>query len=84
MTVQIPLMDDIKEVPKYTKEIREACIKQLGRKRNNPQIFHLMGKLSDLMLDEVSIPKYSDLGGPIVTIFINGVQVQNDLVDLGS
>ena len=36
------------------------------------------------MLDNLKIPKYADLGSPVVTLVIQGIQVQNALVDLGA
>ena len=35
---------------------------------------HVLGKHSNLMLEKLSIPKYYDIGSPIVTVFINEVQ----------
>lgn len=39
--------------------------------------------MSNLVLNKLSTPKYSNLGSPVVTIFINGFKVKNSLVDLG-
>ena len=36
------------------------------------------------MLETIKVPKYSDPGSPIVTLAIQGVQVQNILIDLGA
>ena len=44
MTVQIPLLDAIKEVPIYTKAIKEACIKKLQRKKKDLKTIHFLGK----------------------------------------
>lgn len=84
MIVQIPLLDGLKEVPIYTKAIKEACIKQPGRKKKDPDTVHVLGQLFDLMLSKVLMPKYSDPGIPVVTIHINGIQIQNVLIDLGA
>ena len=35
------------------------------------------------MLEKLTVLKYSDLGSPMVTITIHGMQVKNSLVDLG-
>ena len=84
MTVKIPLLDAIKEVPIYTKAIKEACIKTPGRKKRDPKTIHVLGQLFDLMLETIKVPKYSDPGSPIVTLAIQGIQVQNVLIDLGA
>ena len=60
MTVKIPLLDAIKEVPIYTKAIKEACIKTLGQKKKDPKTIHVLGQLSDLMLETLKVPKYYD------------------------
>lgn len=44
---------------------------------------HVMGKLADIMLGKVIMPKYLNLGSLVVAIIINGVTVQNALIDLG-
>lgn len=43
-----------------------------------------MGQLADIMLGKVIMPKYLDPGSPVVAIIINGVTVQNALIDLGA
>ena len=82
MTVQISLLDVLKEILVYTKAIKEACIKQPGRKKKDPNTIHVLGRLSNLMLSKVSMPKYLDPRSLVVTIFINGTQIQNVLIDL--
>ena len=84
MTVKIPLLDAIKQVPIYSKAIKEACVKTLGRKKKDPKTIHVLGHLFDLMLDNPRIPKYADPGSPVVTLTIQGIQVQNVLIDLGA
>ncbi|XP_057856999.1 uncharacterized protein LOC131066290 [Cryptomeria japonica] len=60
------------------------CLKIPGRKTKDPQIIHVVGQLVDIMLGKVMIPKYFDLGSPVVDITINGVLVKNALIDLGA
>ena len=84
MTIKIPLLDAIKEVPIYKKAIKEACIKTPGRKKKDPKTIHVLGQLSDLMLETLKVPKYSDPRSLVVTLTIQGVQVQNVLIDLGA
>ena len=75
MTIKISLLDAIKEVPVYTKAIKEACSKNLGRKKKDPKTTHVLGQLFDLMLDNLKIPKYASPRSPIVTLAIQGIQV---------
>lgn len=84
MTIQIPLLDTLKEIPLYNKTLKEACVKYSGRKKKDPPTIHVLGQLFDLMLSKAMTPKYSDLGSLVVTIHINGIQIQNVLIDLGA
>lgn len=84
MMTKIPLLDAIKEVPIYSKAIREACVKKPGRKKKDPKTIHVLRQLSDLMLDNCKMPKYADPSSPVVTLTIQGVQVHNVLIDLGA
>lgn len=81
--VKIPLLQEIKDVPIYSKALREACLKKIGKKKKDLQIVHVMGQLPDIMLGKVVIPKYSDPGSPVVSIVINGSHIRNVLIDLG-
>jgi len=45
---------------------------------------HVMGKLSYFMTGKSMLEKYGDLGNPILTVQINGVEISNVLVDLGA
>ncbi|XP_059067294.1 uncharacterized protein LOC131858191 [Cryptomeria japonica] len=82
--VKIPLFQAIKDVPIYSKAIREMCLKKPDKKRKDPQIVHVMGQLVDIILGKVAIPKYFDPGSLIVEVTINGVLVKNALIDLGA
>jgi uncharacterized protein YydD (DUF2326 family) len=84
MTVKIPLLDAIKQLPIYTKAIKEACIKKKGRKKKDPKTIHFLIQLSDMMLENMIVPKYSNPGSLVVTVTIHGMQIQNALVDLGA
>jgi hypothetical protein len=49
----MPLFQEIKDVPIYSKEVREICLRNSGRKKKDPQTIHVMGKLSNLMMGRV-------------------------------
>jgi hypothetical protein len=44
--VKIPLLQAIKNIPIYTKTIRELCLKKSGRKRKDPTIVQVCWKIS--------------------------------------
>ena len=41
-----------------------------------------MEKFLDIMLEKTTLVKYCDIGNPILTVQINGVDIPNVLVDL--
>jgi len=81
---KIPLLQAMKDVPIYSKTIREYCSKKPGKKTKGPLNIHVMGKLSDIMLLKSVPVKYVDPGNPILIVQINGVKIPNVLVDLGA
>ena len=74
----------MRDVPIYTKTLREYCVKKPKKKSRDPLTIHVMGKLSDFMMGRSMPVKYEDPGNPILTVHINGVEIQNVLVDLGA
>jgi len=74
----------MRDVPIYVKTLGEYCAKKPKRKSRDPLTIHLMGKLSNLMMGSSMPVKYGDLGNPILTVQINGVEIPNVLVDLGA
>jgi hypothetical protein len=47
--VKIPSLEAIKNIPIYTKQIRELCLKKSGRKIKDRMTMQVVGKLSSLM-----------------------------------
>jgi hypothetical protein len=84
LCVKIPLLQAIKYVPIYNKFIKEECIKRLGRKKKDTPTINVIGKLVDLMLGRIIVPKYLDPGSPLVNVHINNILIQNTLIDLGA
>jgi hypothetical protein len=80
--VKIPLLQAIKDITIYIKVVKELCIKKPGRKQKNPPTLHLVGGLSEYILEKPKIAKYGNPGNPVVTITINEVSIGNTLIDL--
>jgi hypothetical protein len=81
--VKILLLQAIKDIPIYSKVVKELCIKKLGRKKKDPPIVHLIGYLSEYISEQPKLAKYGNHGNPVVTITINEVSIGNTLIDLG-
>jgi hypothetical protein len=82
--IKIPLLQAIKDIPIYTKAMKDICLKKLARKRIDPQTIHVIGHLAGLMTNTISMEKYVDPGIPKVTTIINNIQIPNTLIDLGA
>jgi hypothetical protein len=84
ISIKIPLLQAIKDIPIYAKTIKELCNKKTGRKKQDPQTIQVVGKLASLMTTKVISEKYVDPGILIVTIFVNKFSIPNTLIDLGA
>eukprot|EP00253_Pinus_taeda_P006588 PITA_06588 len=82
--IKIPLLQVIKDIPIYTKAIKELCLKKPTRKTVDPQTIHVIGHLAGLMTNTISMEKYVDHGIPKITTIINNIHVPNTLIDLGA
>ena len=69
--IKIPLLQAIKDIPIYSKVIKEICIKCLGKKQKDPLTIHVIGEMSECMTGQSWIAKYTNPGAPIVNIIIN-------------
>ena len=82
--IKIPLLQAIKDIPIYTKAIKDMCLKKPARKRIDRQTIHVIGHLAGLMTNTISMEKYVDPSIPKVTTIINNIQIPNTLIDLGA
>ena len=62
--------------------MRDICIKRPGRKPKYPATINVMGKLSDLMIDQPLLTKYNDPRNPTVAVHIDNHPITNTLIDL--
>ena len=82
--VKIPLFQAIKDIPIYSKVVRELSLKKPGRKRKDPPTVHVIGDLAELMMGNTIAAKYSNPGNPVVKVQINDNSLSNTLIDLGA
>ena len=66
------------------KQSRDLCVRKPGRRPRDPPSFHVIGKLSKLIMGKNILAKYDDPGNPTVTVQIGNTQIPNVLVDLGA
>lgn len=48
LSIKVHLLQAIKEVPIFTKIIRELCLKKSGRRRLEPQTIQFVGRVAEL------------------------------------
>ena len=84
LSVKIPLLQALHDVPSYAKIVWDLCVRKPGRKPRDPPTFHVIGKLSELIMGKNFLVKYDDPRNPTVTVQIQNTQIPNVLVDLGA
>ena len=63
--------------------IREICLNKTRRKQKDPLAIHVVGQQSDYISDHPILPKFANLGNPILIVSINNVSIGNALIYLG-
>jgi len=84
ISIKIPLLKEVKNIPIYTKIVSELCIKNPGRWKKDPPTIQVVGKFSSFMSIEITAEKYVDPRNIVLTIFINMTPIANTLIDLGA
>ena len=82
--MKIPLLKSIKDIPIYTKSIKEVCLEKTGKRKKDPPTIHVIGNIAGLMSNIILIEKYVDRGIPIVKITINNFSIPKTLIELGA
>jgi hypothetical protein len=83
LCIKIPLLQALKDVPIFNKYAKEQCITRLGRRRKYSPTLNVIGQLADLMLGNLILPKYLNLGSPLVNVHIKNTLFQNTIIDMG-
>ena len=65
LCVKIPFLKTIKDVIIYSREVRELCLRKLGRKKLDPPTIHLTRKLANILSGWIINPKYMTLAAPL-------------------
>ncbi|XP_058189383.1 uncharacterized protein LOC131306969 [Rhododendron vialii] len=81
VTVNLPLLDAIKQIPSYAKILKELCT-QKRQLQVQKKVF-LTEQVSSLFQSTL-LPKYNDPGCPTISITIGGKVVEKALLDLGT
>ena len=73
--IKILLLQGIKDIPIYSKVIKEICIKRLGNNQKDPLTIHVIGEMSECMTGQSRIAKYTNPGTALVTVIINNTTI---------
>ncbi|XP_057513183.1 uncharacterized protein LOC130795179 [Actinidia eriantha] len=79
--INIPLLDDVKQIPAYAKFLKDLCT--VKRTLNVKDKAFLMEQLSSIIQANTA-PKYKDPGCPTVSIVIGATTIEHALLDLGA
>ena len=79
--VNIPLLDMIKQVPTYSKFLKDLCTVKKGLKVNKKAF--LTEQVSAIIGNKTPV-KYKDPGCPTISVNIGGISVEKALLDLGA
>jgi hypothetical protein len=77
------LFQEIKDVPIYVKFVHELFLRKLGREKKDALTTHVIGKLVDLIMGNILMTKYVDIGISVVNVHINNTSIPNNLFDMG-
>jgi len=61
-----------------------VCTKRPRRKKQEPKIIHVVGKLVELILGKLIVPKYANIESHVIIITIGYHKISNVLADLGA
>ena len=81
MQVNIPLLDAIKQVPRYAKYLKEFCTKKRKLKGNEIVNF---GENVLVVLQRKIPPKCKDLSSFTIPCTIGNIQFERTMLDLGA
>jgi len=73
--IKIPLLQAIKEIPILAKTIKDLSMKKTRKIIREKKKIQPAGKIADIMMGKITIPKYLDPGNLVVKIHINGIEI---------
>ncbi|XP_071687805.1 uncharacterized protein [Rutidosis leptorrhynchoides] len=81
--INLPLLDAIKQVPSYTKFLKDLCTQKRKQRATIPKKVELTEHLSAVVLGTLP-PKFKDSGTPLIAVTIGNVNVKKALLVLGA
>ncbi|CAM8904921.1 unnamed protein product [Rhodiola kirilowii] len=79
--INIPLLEAIKQIPRYAKFLKERCT---NRRRNTRYDQELMSRNVSAVIQRKVPPKCGDPGTYTITCTIGNIRIENCMLDLGA
>ncbi|XP_071687196.1 uncharacterized protein [Rutidosis leptorrhynchoides] len=79
--INFPLLDAIRQVPSYTKFLKDLCTQKRKQRATLPKKVELTEHLSAVVSGTLP-PKFKDPGTPLIAVTIGNVNVKKALLDL--
>jgi hypothetical protein len=81
--INIPLLDAIKQIPSYSKFLKDLCTQKRKTKNHTPKKVMLTEQVSSLLKHSIP-PKFKDPGAPTISCTIGDHKIGKALIDLGA
>jgi hypothetical protein len=81
--INIPLLDAIKQIPSYSKFLKELCTQKRKTKNHTLKKVVLTERVSSLLKHSI-LPKFKDPGAPTISCTIGDHKIGKSLLDLGA
>ncbi|XP_071718273.1 uncharacterized protein [Rutidosis leptorrhynchoides] len=81
--INLPLLDAIRQVPSYTKFLKDLCTQKRKQRATLPKKVELTEHLSAVISGTLP-PKFKDPGTPLIAVTVGNMKVKKALLDLGA
>jgi hypothetical protein len=81
--INIPLLDAIKQIPSYSKFLKDLCTQKRKTKNHTPKKVMLTEQVSSLLKHSIP-PKFKDPSAPTISCTIGDHKIGKALLDLGT
>nr|GEU66186.1 hypothetical protein [Tanacetum cinerariifolium] len=79
--INLPLIDAIKQIPAYSKFLKDLCTQKRKLKATLPKNIDLTEHVSAVLSSSLP-PKFKDPGAPLISIVVGNITIKKALLDL--
>ncbi|GJZ80468.1 retrovirus-related pol polyprotein from transposon 297 family protein [Tanacetum coccineum] len=81
--INLPLIDAIKQIPAYSKFLKDLCTQKRKMKATLPKKIDLTENVS-AVLSSFLPPKFKDPGAPLISVVVGNIAIKKAFLDLGA